>query len=358
MTSTKNAFPNKQYDGSIGDFANYLIDYKAWVICMNFQHILDTPDPKDTPRNRETESQESYDLRLHNDASQSKWIWAQGIRGFSDDARTTASETPDNDARRMFAEVHKTHGDKSERQVSVIVREFISRNKTIQQKTAKYNTDWKEAVRIMDANGMTLPDKFLVNLYLLSLGEQFKTFNTMIQLLPEDERTLSKVMKLAADQTADDTDEADTRGVAFRTQHHYQHPHQQYNPNKRNYHDFQPYNEQAHYGADRNRQQQQQNGCQICGNLFHSKDSCFAPGGGLQHLDKEGRDRHIKNLREKRSQRHNSSSINNNNYNSSSSRDENNNNKTNQRLMTERAELALQITDLEEENEELRNKVG
>ena len=84
----------------------------------------------------------------------------------------------------MFSAIKATHGDKSEKQVIRLVREFNGQTKKTTQKFENYNAEWTEALRILESNGMDLSDKYIVNLYLISLASQYRTLDTMIQVLP------------------------------------------------------------------------------------------------------------------------------------------------------------------------------
>ena len=46
---------------------------------------------------------------------------------------------------------------------SWLVRKFNGRTKKTTQKIDNYNAEWIDALRILESNGMILPDKYIVN---------------------------------------------------------------------------------------------------------------------------------------------------------------------------------------------------
>ena len=112
----------------------------------------------------------------------------------------------------------------------------------------------------MKSNAMELPPKYVVNLYLAALGSPYKTLESMIQVLPSTQRTISKVMQLAKDHIVEDNDEADVN-MAMAAKH------------KRKYHE-------SAYAA-----QQQKGGCTVCHHPYHTQEECFRQGGaGTERL--------------------------------------------------------------------------
>ena len=48
MTDTKNAWPSKQYDGSMEKYEEYATDTKAWAIEKDYDEHLNGEPPKET----------------------------------------------------------------------------------------------------------------------------------------------------------------------------------------------------------------------------------------------------------------------------------------------------------------------
>ena len=124
-----------------------------------------------------------------------------------DDARESFLATEQFNARAAFAKVEGNHGNQTEKQLSALVRKFNTTNKKRNQTIENFNDDWRRGLRAMKLNAMELPPKYVVNLYLAAL----KTLESMIQVPPSTQRTISKVMQLAKDHIVEDNDEADAK---------------------------------------------------------------------------------------------------------------------------------------------------
>ena len=110
---------------------------------------------------------------------------------------------------------------------------------------------------------MELPDPYIVSLYMISLGEEYRTLDTVVQVLPADQRTLSDVMKLAESHGVEQTDEADNSGIALMAQ----------NKKKRK-------REQALEATCT----PSRGGCTVFGDPFHVAAESFKPGSKLSKL--------------------------------------------------------------------------
>lgn len=120
---------------------------------------------------------------------------------------------------------------------------------------------------------MDLPAPFVLHLYLYSLGLSYRTLEAVVSVLSPAQRTLSHVMKLAVDHTAPDHDDEAVNHTALiaelKTEVN--------NLKKRTAE--QAFAAHAHQIADKHQ-------LPICGNCHkpgHTKEQCFAPGGGLSH---------------------------------------------------------------------------
>ena len=148
-----------------------------------------------------------------------------------------------------------------------------------------FNTDWVDGARTLKANGMELPDTYLVNLYLSSLGDQYATIGTVVHAMPATERTLAKIMKMAEDHTIADTDEPDI-SVAMLTQLE----EQGFVVTKRQAEtsEFVTKRHKSNRGyaqvANSNTPDTHASECELCGMKYHTQSTCFAHGGGLSHL--------------------------------------------------------------------------
>lgn len=180
----------------------------------------------------------------------------------------------------MFAAIKKAHGDKSQKQVSKMVRTFNARNKLPSESIQSFNNEWLSGLRHMKQNDMELPPAYVVSLYLESLGDPYRTLESMVQVMPANERTLSNIMKLAVDHREQETDEANNSGIALAAE--------QTKKRKR---------EQAlaAIGITPPR-----GGCTNCGDPYHTVAECFKPGGGLAHLDKQQRGAWLEQRRRQR----------------------------------------------------------
>lgn len=284
-----------------------MTDKETWLIEKGYDRHMRKVNPRTIPRVRESyrvrnrddphgfvgewierESRASYERRCEAYEEQARKIWAKGLRGFTGPARATALLAPKYDPQAMFDKVQEAHGTKSNKQVTHLVREFVGRSKTGAVKIDAFNRTWTDSVRVLKAHGMELPDQFIVSLYLISLGVRYRTLEAVVSVLPETQRTLSHVMKLAVDHTASEIDdEADNRTVALLAeleQRGYEPMHKKQKT------------EHAHEAAH------VRTTCSICGKPGHDKTQCFAPGGGLSGLTHEERQAYLQRRREQREQ--------------------------------------------------------
>merc|ERR1712137_55287 len=257
----------KQYGGEIDGYEEFDTERDAWAINNGYEKHLDAKDPKKTPR-VETQGQPGYETeaaynrRIAADEKKGKEIWAAAIPGFSGDARKTAMTAEKYDARAMFEAVKVGHGDKTNKQMASFTKDFNSRKLRLNEDINKFNAEWKNGARKLEHSGMGLPKQYLVNLYLAALGNRYRMVETAAQVLPESERTLDRVMRMALDHASSlgDTGEADNRDTALYAGRP---------PWKRTWH-------RAFAATEP---------CSVCGDPRHSKETCFKPGGGLAHLN-------------------------------------------------------------------------
>lgn len=302
---SKYAWPEKQYDGNTAGYEEHATDLQTWLIDKGYDEFMQEVNPRSIPRepvNRQVqrdddpsgqprgtwiywESEEHYARRCNRYDAKAKKIWARMIRGYTGAARATALQAPEHDPRALLDMIKKVHGDKSEKQVTRLVRGFIGREKTFGKNIEAYNREWSDSVRIMRANGMDLPDKFLVNLYLISLGPKYSTLEAVVSVLPPEKRTLVHVMARAIDHNSD-SDEADNSAhaliAALQTQ---------VNQLKRG--------RETAYSA----QNTEEVFCTNCKKPYHTKEQCWAPGGGMAHLSKEERRALLQAKKKRRTER-------------------------------------------------------
>jgi len=302
---SKYAWPDKQYDGNVLGYEEHATDLQTWLIERGYDEFMTEVNPRTIPRepqNRQVqregdpsghpvgyfiywESVEHYEKRCSDWEKKAKKIWAKMMRGYTGAARTTAMQAPEHDPQALVALIKKVHGDKTEKQVTKLVRKFIGREKTHSKPIAVFNREWTDSVRIMRANGMDLPDKFLVNLYLISLGPKYSTLEAVVSVLPAQERTLVGVMARAVDHNSD-SDEADNSAHALIAALQ-----SQVDQLKRG--------RETAYSA----QNTEQVFCTNCKKPYHTKEQCWLPGGGMAHLSKEERRALLQAKKKRRTER-------------------------------------------------------
>lgn len=287
------------------EFDEYDTDRKAWLIDRGYDDHVSKTHPRSIPRVERSyrvdsdndpngrrgqyvrsESPRSYERRCTRFEDKDKRIWAKAIRGYTGAARTTAMQAPQYQAKPLFDKIQEAHGDKSDKQVTHIVREFVGRTKTSTVKITDFNQTWTEGVRVLKHNGMELPEKFIVNLYLISLGARYRTLEAVVSVLPSERRTLSHVMKLAVDHSASGNgDEAEHGDMALLSE----------------------IAERNGFSLSRKRTPDEAfaatghgHRCEICGKPGHTKAECFAHGGGLAHLNYRERQNWLTNKRQRK----------------------------------------------------------
>jgi len=301
--SNKNAWPSKQYAGSTTDYDEYDTDRKAWIIDKGYDDHMSSANPRNTPRVEQgfwhhdqrsgrrvhyvpPESPRSYKRRCDNYDAKEKKIWARAIRGFTGPARNTALLAPEYDARALFAKIKEVHGDKSDIQITHVVRDFISQTKTAKVKIDDFNRTWTEQIRVLKNNGMELPPKFIINLYIIALGARYKMLEATVAVLAPEKRTLPHVMQLAVDHTGRaDTDEADHSDMALLSEI----------AERNGLSLTKKRGPDAAFAATDFRR----GGCENCGKPGHKKSECFAQGGGLAHMNYGERQQWLHNKRQR-----------------------------------------------------------
>merc|ERR1711939_951150 len=274
----------------------------GWIIEKGFKKHLGVRDPSSIPRCRHAytvrtdddprgprgtrvryERQDDYDKRCARWSEEDEKLWAKIMRGYCGAARQTALRAP-RSAQALLDLIQQEHGDKSDKQVSTLVRAFVTRQKDQKKPIKEYNQEWEDAVRIMKAHGMDLPAPFVLHLYLYSLGLSYRTLEAVVSVLPPAQRTLSHVMKLAVDHTAPDHDDEAVNHTALIADMKTEID----NLKKR-------ITEQA-FGAFHSGVPV----CANCGKPGHTKDQCFHEGGGLAHLTPQQRHEHLRQKRQRR----------------------------------------------------------
>merc|ERR1712137_487670 len=111
--------------------------------------------------------------------------------------------------------------------------------------------------------------------YLISLGEEYSTWEAVVSVLPAEQQTLVEVMRRAADHSIVERDEADNSAHALIA--------------KLEREGYVMQKKQKTEGAFAASGYSHGHGCSVCGKTGHTKDECFAPGGGLHHLNPQQR---------------------------------------------------------------------
>ena len=304
-TNTK-AFPLHKYNGNALGYPNYKVELLAWTVRKDYEDFLSRTDPKTVPRDEAAETLATYTRRLTKDANTNKKIWAEIIAGYSGDASRTAIMATEFDGRAVIAAIKKQHGDMSERQVSSLVKKLHSMKKLMRQPIEDYNTEWKVTLRQMEANGMPLADAHGVQLYILSLSDEYKTLASMVQVIQTEDKTLDKIMQLAVDQHIPDSDEQDNSDVAMLAK--LQQAGYTVTPPNAGPLNWTPKPSTENRISTRCNKRKWQataysatgNNCSICHSFYHQKDECFRAGGGLSHLSAKERAAHIEKKRQER----------------------------------------------------------
>lgn len=302
--SRSNVWPNRQYDG--GDrYEEYVVDKDTWIIEKGYKKHLATRDPSSISRCRQAytvstdddprgprgtrvryERQEDYDKRCERWLEEDEKLWAKIMRGYCGAARATALRAP-RSAQALLDLIQQEHGDKSDKQVSTLVRTFVTRQKGHKKSIKEYNQEWEDAVRVMKAHGMDLPAPFVLHLYLYSLGSSYRTLEAVASVLPPAQRTLSHVMRLAVDHSAPDYEDEAQNHTALIAEL------------KTEVENLKKRNAEQAFGAFRSALPV----CTNCGKPGHTIKECFAPGGHLAHYTQQQRNDHIDKMRKHREQK-------------------------------------------------------
>lgn len=335
----KRSYPTEPYDGHRNKYENFEMDKIAWAIRKKYSDYLESPDPASIPRVENdyditeandphgpigqrvrAETAQHYDARIARDVKKGKEIWSEGFTGTCSAARDSAMKAHQEqpfDIRHMYETLKTDFGNKTDKQSGSLVTESITKRKSSQQSITSFNNEWRENKRQLTTNGMNLPERYITNLYLASLGPKYSTLRTVANALPEEKRTLSYLMQLAVDHCEDDdNDEADTNSLALVAQLQQQ-----------GYRIEAPFARARTWDDDNHRTKRHQPGtayrihtdgihddsntpfsqrprCTICNHPYHDKATCFKPGGGLSHLSRAERGTWLEARRKARSTGH------------------------------------------------------
>ena len=309
-------WPYQQYDGNMPGWENHKTDRLAYLITKRLRQAATKPLPSTIPRVTTAytvatdddphgpqgtrvlaENEEDYKQRDDDMKEAKVKTWGKCITGYSGAARRTADRAHHEkpfDPVYMLDCIDKEFGVQTEKTTANVVKKFIGMEKTSNMKIADFNREWSDGVDHLARSDMDLPPKFLVNLYLISLGPKYKTVESTAAVLPTAERTLSKVMSLAVDYAgSEDHDEADHTDQALmaEVQKRGLIP-----VNKRPFDTAFAVTDQSERPPVR---------CDNCNGLWHVKAECFKNGGGLAHLNRAERSAHLdKKRRQREEQRH------------------------------------------------------
>ena len=142
-SAAKNAWPNKQYDGSDKGYEEFETDKEAWSISNGYDEHLEGEPPKEADYTGGGAAGRWRAARAR-DTQKSKEIWAKAIGGLSGDARKTAMAAHANsphDARALFSALKESYGDKSSKQISVRVKDWNSRKLKMHEDITKYKVE-------------------------------------------------------------------------------------------------------------------------------------------------------------------------------------------------------------------------
>ena len=255
-------------------------------------YTVDTNDDPNGPRGRHVsmETQNDYETRCKKDDDLMRKYWAKTVPGYSGEvgqtARKAQTEKPF-DLRHMLMRIEEEFGTLSEKATAKVVRKFIADTKKPSEDITTFNRKFTDQVAALDASDMPLPEPFLVNLYLISLGFPYRAVETTVNALAKDKRTLARVMNLAKDHSVPESDEASFDEKALMAA-----------IGRMPKRDF----EAAFAANERNRDHVSPSAdrCSNCNGLWHDKATCFNMGGGLSHLNSKQRREYLQKKRKDR----------------------------------------------------------
>ena len=119
------------------------------------------------------------------------------------------------DLRFMLQMIDAEFGTKTDKATTRLVREFVGNTKSPAEDITTFNRKFSQTVETLSGSDMPLPETFLVNLYLVSLGFPYRAVEATAAALPRDKRALAKVMSLAKDHTVHSGGEVDMKDKAL-----------------------------------------------------------------------------------------------------------------------------------------------
>ena len=304
----RQSWPYTSYNGAAEGWSNHLVEREAYYIDKGKDHMISSPSPRDIPRVEvaytvetdndpngalgttvDIESVGDYEKRCQDDVDFLKKYWAKTIPGYNGEARQCALKAhalKPYDLRFMLQMINAEFGTKTDKATTRLVREFVSNTKSPAEDITAFCRKFSQAAETLSGSDMPLPEPFLVNLFLISLGFPYRAVETTAAALPRDKRTLAKVMSLARDHTVHSGDEVDMKDKALLAIIR--------NMPKRKF--------EAAFAVNNQKQQEESSTgrCGNCNGMWHTKDTCFNTGGGLAHLNSKQRREYLQEKREAR----------------------------------------------------------
>ena len=285
--------PLKEFHGNEEDYPDWETDFETWCVRRGFDRHLEMKDPRERDRiwasytvsrlddpngpigariHRETHDVYAQKCEMYKDKD--KKLWAEVQEAMNGDAKTFVQQGPKYEGKKNVQRIKEKYGKSSAAKMCVRIVKFVMMKKKQGTSIETHNTDWGKECRQLFKPPMVLPPMLQCCLYLLSLGPEYKQFQTIAALGSDEDFIVERLMRKAKDVVVGD-DEA-TDAVALWA-----------GKGKGG--------ENTRLGSKNHRP------CRICGDKWHSEAECFRPGGGLDHLDRQGQEDWLEARRKRRS---------------------------------------------------------
>jgi hypothetical protein len=261
-------------------------------------YTIATDDDPHGPRGQSVEGQPErrYRQDCEDFEDDNKKLWANVLEAQDPkgDSKTMPMKCPVGKGIKAVEMLYERYGKASAAKLCSRVTNFVNFKKKPSETIHNHNIKWGEEKRQLDMQGMPLPPMSQCCLYLLSLGPAYGMFRTVAAIGTDENFNFDRLMaKATYFHSSSNTDEANNENYAM-------------------WGEWKEIEKGTCIGSKRKqpdgrRENDSRPKCTNCSrpwiialNSWHDKSTCFAPGGGLAHLDSQARHKYIRDKQKER----------------------------------------------------------
>ena len=208
--------PLKEFHGNEEDYPDWETDFETWCVRRGFDRHLEMQDPRERDRvwasytvsrlddpngpigariHRETHDVYAQKCEMYKDKD--KKLWAEVQEAMKGDAKTFVQQGPKYEGKKNVQRIKEKYGKSSAAKMCVRIVKFVMMKKKQGTSIETHNTDWGKECRQLFKPPMVLPPMLQCCLYLLSLGPEYKQFQTIAALGSDEDFIVERLMRKA-----------------------------------------------------------------------------------------------------------------------------------------------------------------